>query len=140
MNAHFILPIKVVSELNKAGHEHWAKTANRRKQHRFMGKLMTSGQIKPKWDGQPITVTFTRLMGKGGRKFDDDNLASSMKAIRDGVADGLEINDNDPRITWKYEQVRDIMCGVRVTFTDTEMFSTPERFENLSKAKEEDNG
>lgn len=71
MNIHFILPTKVVSELNKAGHEHWAKTANRRKQHRFMGKLMTSGQIKPKWDGQPITVTFTRLMGKGGRKFYD---------------------------------------------------------------------
>jgi len=119
MNEHFILPIKVVSELNKAGHEHWRKTANRRKQHRFMGKLMTSGQIKPKWDGQPITVTFTRLMGKGGRKFDDDNVVSSMKAIRDGVADGLEINDNDPRVAWKYEQVKDVMHGVRVTFTDT---------------------
>jgi len=119
MNAHFILPTKVVSELNKAGHEHWAKTANRRKQHRFMGKVMTAGQIKPKWDGQLITVTFTRLMGKGGRKFDDDNLASSMKAIRDGVADGLEINDNDPRVAWKYEQVKDVMHGVRVTFTNT---------------------
>jgi len=144
MNAHFILPTKVVSELNKAGHEHWARTANRRKQHRFMGKVMTAGQIKPKWDGQPITVTFTRLIGKGGRKFDSgDNLNSSCKSIRDGVADGLEINDNDPRITWKYEQVKDVMHGVRVTFTDTKevkVFSIPERFENLSKAKEEDNG
>jgi len=120
MNAHFILPIKVVSELNKAGHEHWRKTANRRKQHRFAAKVMTAGQIKPKWDGQPITVTFTRLIGKGGRKFDsEDNMNSSCKSIRDGVADGLEINDNDPRVTWKYEQVKDVMHGVRVTFTDT---------------------
>jgi len=119
MNEHFVMPIRVASELNKAGHEHWAKTANRRKQHRFMGKVMTDALIAPKWSGQSITVTFTRLMGKGERKFDDDNLASSMKAIRDGVADGLETNDNDPRVTWKYEQVKDMMCGVRVTFTDT---------------------
>ncbi|MCD7889417.1 MAG: hypothetical protein LUG23_05835 [Oscillospiraceae bacterium] len=149
MKIHFILPIKVVSELNKAGHEHWMKTANRRKQQRFAAKLMTAGQVKDKWDGQPITVTFTRLIGKGGRKFDSgDNLSSSFKAIRDGVADGLEINDNDPRVTWEYEQVKDAthMYGVKITFTDTpfsteaKMFPTLEEFGNLSEAKGEKDG
>ena len=38
------------------------------------------------------------------RKLDDDNLASGFKAVRDGVADWLGIDDGSPRICWQYAQ------------------------------------
>jgi hypothetical protein len=40
------------------------------------------------------------------RKLDDDNLQSGFKALRDGIADRLGVKDNDPRVKWKYDQVR----------------------------------
>lgn len=55
----------------------------------------------PKTDAAIITLT--RI---APRAFDDDNLAASFKALRDGVADGLTVDDGDPRVTWRYAQRR----------------------------------
>jgi len=55
----------------------------------------------------PVKVTMTRI---SPREYDDDNLTSSMKEIRDKVADWLIPGlapgraDSDERITWVYEQ------------------------------------
>jgi hypothetical protein len=35
---------------------------------------------------------------------DGDNSIGSLKAVRDGVADALGIDDGDPRLTWEYRQ------------------------------------
>ncbi|MBE0568400.1 MAG: hypothetical protein IH577_01830 [Deltaproteobacteria bacterium] len=46
-------------------------------------------------------VTLTRI---APRALDTDNLASGLKAIRDGVADALEIDDGSSLIEWRYAQ------------------------------------
>lgn len=51
-----------------------------------------------------VRVTLTRLAPSSG--LDDDNLRGALKAVRDGVADALRIDDRDPRVTWEYEQRR----------------------------------
>lgn len=50
-----------------------------------------------------VVVTLTR---QSPRALDDDNLASAFKAVRDGVADALGIDDRDPRVRWRPVQVR----------------------------------
>ena len=52
-------------------------------------------------NGKSLVVTLTRI---GARKLDSDNLARSMKAVRDGIADALGIDDGSDRIEWKYAQ------------------------------------
>lgn len=44
-----------------------------------------------------------KLCRVGPRKMDSDNLAGSLKAVRDGIADGLGYKD-DSRIEWEYSQ------------------------------------
>jgi len=60
-----------------------------------------------------ISITLTRLTTYPPR-MDSDNLAGSMKAVRDGIADALGIDDGDERLTWKYDQQRASEPGVRV--------------------------
>jgi len=50
-----------------------------------------------------LVVTLCRV---APRTLDDDNLRGATKGLRDGVADALGINDNDPRVTWEYQQRR----------------------------------
>jgi hypothetical protein len=59
----------------------------------------------------PCTITITRL---GPRKLDDDNLASSAKHVRDGIADKLGVDDGDDRLTWRYSQEKSSTYGVRI--------------------------
>ena len=50
-----------------------------------------------------------------GRPLDSDNLASALKAVRDGVADYLQmLDDSDKLITWQYAQWPGSPQGVRV--------------------------
>ena len=49
----------------------------------------------------PARVLLTRV---AKRQLDDDNLRGAMKAVRDGVAAALGIDDADPRVTWLYDQ------------------------------------
>ena len=58
-------------------------------------------------------IEITRL---GPRVLDSDNLASSAKSVRDGIADALGVDDGDPRITWLYaqEKGRPREYGVRI--------------------------
>lgn len=48
-----------------------------------------------------LTITLVRI---GPRRMDSDNSIGSLKAVRDGVADALGIDDGDPRLTWEYRQ------------------------------------
>jgi hypothetical protein len=51
----------------------------------------------------PLAITLTRV---APRPLDTDNLSSAFKAIRDGVADALTVDDGDPRLAWVYQQRR----------------------------------
>lgn len=61
---------------------------------------------------RPIVVKLCRL---GGSTMDDDNLPSSMKYIRDAIADMLGSDDANPLISWFYSQEKHDKVGVRIT-------------------------
>jgi hypothetical protein len=54
------------------------------------------------WD-QPLLVVMTRI---APRALDDDNLASALKHLRDGIADALGYDDRDPRVRYRCAQRR----------------------------------
>jgi crossover junction endodeoxyribonuclease RusA len=96
-----VIPIKTVSEANVRGH--WAKGARRAKRQRRVAAdcvhlaRLTGAVVPP----LPLTVTLTRV---APRRLDSDNLQRALKAIRDGIADALGVDDGDARIDWKYDQ------------------------------------
>lgn len=96
------LPLKLVSGAN--AREHWSSRAKRAKSHRQACIMVPVHSL-------PCVVTLTRL---GPRALDTDNLAISAKHTRDGIADRLGVNDNDPRVEWRYAQEKSKAYGVRV--------------------------
>lgn len=88
------LPLRIESAANKR--EHWSKRSARTKMHRFAAVAVPQHPL-------PCVVTLIRV---APRKLDDDNLQSGFKALRDGIADRLGVKDNDPRVAWRYDQVR----------------------------------
>ncbi|MGH8171828.1 MAG: hypothetical protein ACREPX_01695 [Rhodanobacteraceae bacterium] len=107
------IPIKTVGGLN--AREHWRVRSNRVKNERYATRFELCSQDVPHL---PCIVTMTRL---SPGTLDSDNLQGAAKAIRDQVADFLGVNDNDPRVSWKYAQEK---CprgkfGVRVRIETT---------------------
>lgn len=101
------LNIRTVSEANTR--EHWAKRAKRTKEHRGIARVVAEALLKK--PQLPCTVRLTRV---APRRLDDDNLRPALKAVRDGIADWLGVNDRDPRVTWAYEQDSDGAGGYHV--------------------------
>ena len=91
-------PIKTVSEANRR--DHWAARARRAKKQRSDAFYAVKA-AGFKFQGGRLVVFLTRF---GRRTLDDDNLARSLKSVRDGVADALKVDDGDPRIGWVYFQ------------------------------------
>lgn len=104
-----VLPVRTVSTLNMR--EHWAVRARRARQHRAATLVVPRMPV-------PCTVTLTRL---AKRTMDGDNLQGSLKAIRDGIAVRLGVDDADPRVTWEYGQEKARGYGVRVEIVPSAM-------------------
>ncbi len=101
MGKYFILPIKLECATNKR--EHWSKVTDRKKMQRQLAMFSTydiCARIHLDKNSSLI-VAITRI---GIRKMDSDNLATSAKYVRDGIADALGIDDGDSRIEWVYKQ------------------------------------
>jgi hypothetical protein len=62
-----------------------------------------------------LVVLLTRTYSGRGRAMDSDGIARSLKAVRDGVADALGVDDGDPRVTWLTTQERGEKTGVKVS-------------------------
>lgn len=88
------LPLRIESVANRR--EHWAARARRTKQHRIAALAVRPHPL-------PRVVTITRI---APRRLDDDNLVGGAKALRDGIADRLGVDDADPRVMWRYAQER----------------------------------
>lgn len=104
------LPLKTVSEMNCRG---WRKRAERTKLQRSIVRAYMHGIIrKPMMF--PLSITLRRF-SPGWKPLDDDNLRCSMKAVRDGVADALKIDDGDKtKASWEYDQARDSMYRIEI--------------------------
>lgn len=103
------LAVDAVNTSNRR--EHWAVKAKRAKAHR-QGAALT---LRPLWraygyDAQGCDELLAdglvvELVRVAPRALDDDGNVTSLKAVRDGVADALGlISDRDPRVTWRYSQ------------------------------------
>lgn len=102
MTFTFELPLRLVSTLNVR--EFWAKRAKRTKLHRQAGRLGMLpfvGLVMPPSASHPMRVTLSRV---APRPLDSDNLAASFKALRDGIADALRVDDGSPWVQWCYGQ------------------------------------
>lgn len=62
-----------------------------------------TGKLEGGQRGVVYRVTFVLHLRK---PYDDDNVVSSCKQIRDAVAESLRIDDGDPRIKFQYNQIR----------------------------------
>jgi hypothetical protein len=93
------IPVRIISEANSR--QHWRKAAARKRVHRMTARTILQMHARPMGETEQFTITLTRV---APRKLDDDNLASGFKAVRDGVADWLGIDDGSPRIQWVYRQ------------------------------------
>ena len=101
------MPMRLVSEANRR--DHWAAKAKRVQQQRTRAwaEVLEAKAKLPKghWlrrNGAPMTITLIRIAPKGIT--DNDNLCSSFKAVRDGVAQALGIDDGSSSICWVYRQ------------------------------------
>lgn len=107
------IDLHAVSESNARGH--WSKRKKRAGQQRGVTRLVIASRRALRGDildTHPLLVTFTRLAPSKG--LDDDNLRGALKAVRDGMADALGIDDADPRVTWEYGQERRKTYAVRI--------------------------
>lgn len=97
------LPIRAESEANCS--EHWTK---KKKRHDIQKRWVWAyfKQERP-CIPLPCRIKLTRI---GKRMLDSDNLPVSMKWVRDSIADQLIPGlppghaDNDPRLSWEYDQ------------------------------------
>ena len=103
-----LLAIRIEPEANLSGH--WRKKAGRVKMQRSIACVMVRQKLRDvgqrpadllAGDTGPLVV-LTRI---APRPFDDDNLARSLKAIRDGVADAFKTDDGvKSKLKWGYGQ------------------------------------
>lgn len=105
------LDLKTVNEGNTRSR--WRDRARRAKHQRLFARSRTALAVKGV--KLPIVVHMCRV---GARKLDSDGVPSALKAVRDGIADALGIDDGrDDLITWEYSQEygAGLTHGVRVT-------------------------
>lgn len=98
------LSLRLQSEANMR--DHWSAKARRTKEQRDIVKMALWRYCQPirnridAWNG-PISIVITRI---GPRALDKDNAYRSAKAVTDGIADALKIDDGDDRLHWKVHQ------------------------------------
>lgn len=95
------LPVRTISEANVRCH--WATKMRRVKAQRSAAGLVAAGVFVKLGRPFPLEVTLCRI---APRALDDDNLRGALKAVRDGVADALGVDDRDCRVSWAYQQRR----------------------------------
>lgn len=97
------IPLRLRSRLN--AREHWGQRARRTRREREAAYMLTPRVAVP---------CVVRIVRIGKRRMDGDNLQDSAKAVRDGVAQKLGVDDGDPRVTWEYGQEIGKEYGVRI--------------------------
>lgn len=113
------LPVTVRNEANQR--DRWGAT-KRAKAHRTAARLTVFAPLRRASRPTPflvlhphgLVVLLTRVYSGRGRPMDDDGVARALKAVRDGVADALGVNDGSDCVTWVVAQERGSETGVRV--------------------------
>ena len=86
------------ADISPNSRKHWRAKAVKTKEHRARAKLVTqAGILDSVLMELPSTYSLAFFL-PDKRKRDDDNLAASCKAYRDGIADALGIDDHNLRM------------------------------------------
>ncbi|AAK94359.1 hypothetical protein Mx8p24 [Myxococcus phage Mx8] len=91
----FEVPIKAPSLTNQR--EHYSSLHRQKSRQRDATRRRWPG-----WDGGPLLVV--RLTRVAPRALDSDNLAASLKSVRDEVCACLRVDDATPLVRWEYRQ------------------------------------
>jgi len=91
------LPLETRNESNQRGH--WAVKARRTKAQRQATAL--AAKVPARSLGAVLEVRLTRI---APRQLDSDGVPAALKAVRDGLADALRIDDGSPLVLWTYAQ------------------------------------
>jgi len=101
-----LLPVRTCSEPNLRGH--WAKRARRVREQRLAARAMVGSHLRALPADDPLRAAAPKLIVRltriGPRRLDSDSVAAALKAVRDGVADALGLDDGDESIRWLYDQ------------------------------------
>jgi hypothetical protein len=107
------LPFRLMSPNQVRGH--WGKHAKREEEERGIARLACRGPLREFRlelnEARHVDVLITRL---GRKPFDSDNLAMAAKHVRDGVADALDVDDGDERVTWHYAQRIEMFYAIEI--------------------------
>lgn len=122
MSEAAVIRITCIRPKGPNAREHWAARARRVKAEREIAAASALAQLGP--DGiralrrtaktRGLDVLITR---EGGRRMDDDNLAAALKAVRDGIADALRVDDGSTSVRWHYAQQagrRDVVITIKI--------------------------
>lgn len=94
------MDMKIVSVANMR--LHWAIKAKLAKDQRTRTRMSLAAVAQSSGlEMLPVTVVLTRI---APRRLDGDNLQSGFKAVRDGVADWLGVDDGSSLVDWQYCQ------------------------------------
>ena len=104
------IPVKIISVANARLNRFALAAMN--KSHRAITKNTLAGLAYP--PNAPLTIVLTRI---GAKALDTDNLAGGFKAVRDGVADWLGVDDGSPLLDWQYQQ----RSGSKYYFVEVEV-------------------
>jgi hypothetical protein len=88
--------VDIISVANAAEHS-WKVRAGRMQQERAATARALESIERPQWPAY-----FVSLIRCATRSLDDDNLQSSLKSVRDQVAQWLGLDDVDARVEWQY--------------------------------------
>ena len=102
-----------VNELNR--HTNWRDRAARAKAQHAITVLVLNSHAKTK-PALPVIVTVTRFSPVILDKH--DGLPASQKFVVDGIAEFLGVDDSDPRVEWRYDQVRSTRYSVVIEIKD----------------------
>lgn len=98
---------------------HWAQRARYAKKVRRDTCMVTrsamtaAGVLQYQWKAKPVQVDLTFV--SKGRKMDIDNAIARNKALLDGIADALGVNDSRFQLTAKYGSADRVGVHVRVS-------------------------
>lgn len=109
--------LRTVSEANTRGH--W--TGRQGRARRARGETRMRVQLALPRRPRTIAAVRALLVRFGPRRLDGDNLQGALKAVRDGIADGVGLDDGDRRWTWSYEQ----RSGAPAVRAEVEIWEAP---------------
>lgn len=98
--AYFEVPLRTSGGGNNREH-HMARARRVKRERTAVAWALLPAKQRP---ALPVVVTLVRHAPSNG--LDDDNLTQALKPVRDQVAVWLGVDDRDPRVQWRYAQLR----------------------------------